>query len=86
MKRSLIALCLAVASSGAIAKDFYVPSTISPEGKAFLTESFSLEAKNTVVIPALADIDGWKNYQRKADEAMVDTNKAIMAIDRKSVV
>ncbi|MDO6500753.1 alpha/beta hydrolase [Photobacterium sanguinicancri] len=80
MKRSLIALCLAVASSGAIAKDFYVPSTISPEGKAFLTESFSLEAKNTVVIPALADIDGWKNYQRKADEAMVDTNKAIMAM------
>ncbi|MGR5080102.1 alpha/beta hydrolase [Photobacterium swingsii] len=86
MKRSLIALCLAVACSGAIAKDFYVPSTISHKGQMFLNENFSLDAKNKVLTPALSDIEGWKHYQHKADDSMVETNKAIMALYKPIIV
>lgn len=80
MKRTLITLCLTVLSAGTMADDFYIPSTISSEGQAFLAENFSLKAKNESAIPAGLDADGWTAIQQLSDQEVKPLNDSAVAM------
>ncbi|OAN18131.1 hypothetical protein A3K86_04310 [Photobacterium jeanii] len=85
MKRSLVALGLSLISTGILANDFYVPSTISKEGQAFLAKGFSKEAKDTMAIPHNLSVEGWKALQKKSDEDVVPLNQAAIEMYRPEV-
>lgn len=80
MKRTFITLCISVFSVGAMANDFYIPSTISSEGQAFLESSFSREAKDASRIPDGLNTESWKELQRKSDADVKPLNDAAVAM------
>ena len=67
-------------NSTTIAADFYVPSTISAEGQAFLSKTFSHEIRNASVIPSELDSEGWKQLQDLSNEQVKSFNDSVVSL------